>query len=216
MIKTLYQLNAALTEGLAWRKKELANLKVLATTLKRDHERAAVRRAAVPIMYSHWEGYVKDGATAYLEFIARQRLKCFEVSTNLLALACRSSIKEAGASERPYVHTQLVDFLVLQETEDLRIPYRDAIQTRSNLNSAVLQDVLWVAGLDYSALYQTKAMLIDGSLLASRNQIAHGKGVQIDEVSYMQLHDLVVELLDGFATDVENAAISSRYRRAAA
>lgn len=213
MIKTLYQLNEAISNGLAWRKKELSSLRILATSLKRDHEKAAIRRSAIPIMYSHWEGFVKDIATCYLEYVSRQRLKCSDVSTNLLALACRATIKEAGASERPVIHTQLVDFLVLNQQADLRIPYQDAVQTRSNLNSSVLQDILWVTGMNYSTFYRTKEILIDGSLLANRNLIAHGKGIEVDEPTYIQLHVLVVDLLDGFATDIENAATAGIYRR---
>jgi hypothetical protein len=213
MIRTQYQLNEALTRALAWRKHELSNLKLLATTLKREHERSAVRRAALPIIYSHWEGFIKEAATAYLEYVSRRGLKCREVQTNLLALACRGAIRESAASERPHIHSQLIDYLLLNENDPIRIPYADVINTRSNLSSEVLQDILWVIGIEYSDTYRTKAPLIDGSLLATRNEIAHGRGKQVDEESFLQLHGLVVELLDVFAADIENAAVMEGFRR---
>jgi hypothetical protein len=215
VIRTAYQLSEALTKSLAWRKHELSNLRLLHATLNRDHQRAALRRASLPIVYAHWEGFVKTAATHYLEFVSRQGLKCREVQTNMLALACRGTIREAAVSDRPHIHTQLIDFLVLNEEDPLRLPFKDVINTRSNLNSEVLQDILWVIGIAYGPTYRTKELLIDGSLLSIRNDIAHGRGREVDEVTYHQLHDLVLELIDAFHTDVENAAYTGGYRRAA-
>lgn len=213
MIRTLYQLSEELDNSLAWRKRELSNLKLLESASKRDFERATVRRAGLPLIYAHWEGFVKEAATAYLEFISRQGLKCREVQTSILALACRDAIKESAASDRPHIHSQLIDYLLLNQQDPLRIPYKGVVNTRSNLNSEVLRDIHWMIGVPYLSDFQTKELLIDGSLLAKRNAVAHGRGDPVDEDTFRELHALVVELLNLFRNAVENAASSALYRR---
>jgi hypothetical protein len=58
-IRSVLELSEALDEASAWRKKELSTLRILIATRGRAHEQAALRRAAVPILYAHWEGFAK-------------------------------------------------------------------------------------------------------------------------------------------------------------
>ena len=86
------------------------------------------------------------------------------------------------------------------------------IDTESNLNSRVMEDILCTLGMDDKP-YLTKNQLIDRKLLYSRNNIAHGKSLTVDEEDYQDLHSQVIGLIDKFRDDVEKAADKRLYRR---
>jgi hypothetical protein len=81
---------------------------------------------------------------------------------------------------------------------------KDAIETRSNLNSEVFQEIAGWIGVD-TAKYETKFNLVNESLVKRRNQIAHGEFLEIDENAFHDLVDETLLLLRWFKTDLENA-----------
>jgi HEPN superfamily RiboL-PSP-like protein len=88
----------------------------------------------------------------------------------------------------------------------------DVVDTQSNLNSDVLEDIAALPGIDYSA-YATKRAIIDGNLLYYRNQIAHGENLQPLASDYDELHDEVIWLVNAVRNDIENAALVEAFRR---
>lgn len=68
-------------------------------------------------------------------------------------------------------------------------------------------------GLDYDSKWSSRELLIDGSLLKNRNEIAHGTKIHIDEDTYGQLHDLVIDMLNHFREIIEKAAELRSYRK---
>lgn len=67
-------------------------------------------------------------------------------------------------------------------------------------------------GLSYDT-WATREMLIDGSLLKTRNDVAHGERLDVDGPTYEQLHELVLEMLDPLRAEIENAAARQAYLR---
>jgi hypothetical protein len=192
-------------------------------------------RSGTAILYAHWEGFVKNAATSYVEFVARQNLKYSELAPNFLALAVKKQLNEAQGSHRAVIFTKVVDFLITgleskclnqryeptgqapagispqgAGNEPKEIQWDDAIKTQSNLSSEVLKDIICILGLDYS-LYETKEKIIDETLLRSRNEIAHGQYLLIGFDQYMELHHEIISLMDLFRDQIENAAISKYY-----
>ena len=88
---------------------------------------------------------------------------------------------------------------------------KDAVSTESNLSSRVLRDVLDTIDVPYDRIFQGKALLIDGSLLEKRNRIAHGEPVDVDSDTYVQLHDLVIELVNHLKDVILNRARDREY-----
>jgi hypothetical protein len=213
VIRTLDDLNTKLDDALAWRKKELSAL-YLTVARSRAHEAAILRRAAVPILYAHWEGFTKQAASFYLELVSRRRLTYRQLKTNFVAIACRKTLKEAAASERIDIHGQFVNFLLLNQDERARIPFEKTIDSKGNLNSAVLREIIFALGVPYNIHWTGKELLIDGSLLKMRNDIAHGKRVEVDQDSFEQLYRLIMDgILDQLRDTIENAAAIEGYLR---
>jgi hypothetical protein len=91
------------------------------------------------------------------------------------------------------------------------LPWKTAINTKSNLNSEVLRQITATLGLDY-ADYVTKEKLIDEKLLRTRNEVAHGQYLLIGYQQYVSLHDEVLGLIQLFFNQVDNAASMAAYR----
>ena len=214
-IRTVEQLDAALAEDLIWRKKEMSAYRLLTEASQGEPERhRALLRGSIALLYAHWEGYVRTAALAYLEFVAFQRLRYDELSHNFIALGARKLLKAAETTSRIRSHIALIEFATTGLGARSNIPYRDGIRTDANLSSTVLREITDTLGLDYS-LYESKEKLIDESLLARRNRIAHGEYLSVDMTDYRTLSVHILEMLELFKSQVTNAAALGEYRSAA-
>ena len=201
-IRSVLELSDALDSDSASRTKELSVLHNLIDPGGGSSEQVALRRSAVPMLYGHWEGFTKHAATAYLELVRRQQGPWRELKSNFLAIGVRGPLKAAADAAKSRCTSEYVkrfDWLVRQIDEPVYFSepaVRDAVSTESNLSSRVLRDVLDTVDIPYDRVVGQKALLIDGSLLEHRNRIAHGERVEIDYVTYLQLHELVIELIN--------------------
>jgi len=210
-IRNLTELNDYLDKDLGWRKKELTSLTLMIGRL-RVHEKRAFLRAALCILYAHWEGFIKAAATYYVAFVGTKGLRYRDLTPNFVAMGLRPRIISVGQSRRSLHHTELVAYLLSDLSDKAEITSDDAINTESNLDSKVLLDILCSLGIDDIG-YRTKGPLIDQRLLNARNNIAHGRGNPIDEKDYTEIHTEIILLIDQFRSDVENAAVQELYRR---
>lgn len=110
-IRSTAELNEAIDRALAWRKRELELLNSIIERQKRNHEEAFLFRAAIPVLYAHWEGFAKEAAVFYLEFVSRQRLTLGDLKNNFAAIACRSYFRETSESDKVAVQEKLIAFL---------------------------------------------------------------------------------------------------------
>jgi hypothetical protein len=213
-VRTEALLYDAVDGDLIWRKKELTQLKfLLENSSARQDQRAALLRSSVPLLYAHWEGFIKSAGRAYLEYIASQRLRYDQLAPPILALAARRVLSQASASKRIRAHIDVTEFFRGALDAESDIPYKDGITTKANLSSEVLREIMLTLGLDFQP-FETKAVLIDESLLAARNTIAHGEYLQIDEARYSELTHEVLTMMEWFRTQVENAAVLKQFKAA--
>jgi hypothetical protein len=211
-VRTIEQLNDYLAEQLAWRKKELADIRSLveSATLKASR-RNSLLRCGVTLLYAHWEGFIKSAASAYLEHVSMQRLSYRELAPNFVAVGIRPLLHNASVSKKSRDHTALVSFFLSRMSERSSLPYKYAIDTESNLSSIVFRDIVEKLGLDYSR-YETREKLIDEELLNSRNTIAHGTYPETDLGGFVDMLSEVLDMMELFRNQIENAAITRAYR----
>src|SRR5687768_8678129 len=109
-IRTLTDLNDYLNEELRWRRSELIVLKALVDTA-RPHQRPTVIRVGLCLLYAHWEGFVKQATSAYLDYVVRQGLNLCDLTPNIVAIALRSRLRAVEPSNRITVHTHIAALL---------------------------------------------------------------------------------------------------------
>ncbi|PSB04336.1 MAE_28990/MAE_18760 family HEPN-like nuclease [Merismopedia glauca] len=210
-LRTAEQLSNKLSADLAWRKKELSEIKSLveAKTIS-DQRHKLLLRSGICILYSHWEGFVKLAANSYLEYVRSKKLSYNQLSSNFLALAMKEKLNEAKETNKPSLYIPVCNFFLSQLNQKCFLP-KEAISTASNLSSEILREITDILGIDFS-LYSTKSVLIDIKLLKARNEIAHGNYLILDRDEYIELHLEVIGMLDTFRNQIENAAIQEKFK----
>ncbi|MEG5048952.1 MULTISPECIES: MAE_28990/MAE_18760 family HEPN-like nuclease [unclassified Microcoleus] len=211
-IRTAEQLSDKLATDLAWRKKELSEMKSLIEAKNVSDQRHKVLvRSGVCILYSHWEGFVKLAANSYLEYVISKKLTYQELSSNFLALAMKEKLKEAKETHKPSLYIPVCEFFLSELNQRCILP-KDVISTASNLSSEILKEITYILGIDFS-IYSPQSPLIDTKLLKTRNEIAHGEDSVFDRDEYLELHRDIIGMLDIFRNQIENAAIQKKFRR---
>jgi hypothetical protein len=201
-----------LDEQHSWRISEIRNYFLVASKYNSTSSRSnPVTRAGIPLLYAHWEGFVKEVALEYLKFLSRMRLTNSTLNDSLLAISLR---KTAGLRANALDFDDLlriISFFRDMPNESCQLKGEDSINTRSNLRWSVFREILLVMGMD-PMVYHGKEVVIDARIVDVRNSIAHGEYVFIDFDSYQTVHNLVIELLSLFRSQVENALLLRNYR----
>ncbi|NJM19986.1 MAG: hypothetical protein HC836_17050 [Richelia sp. RM2_1_2] len=210
-LRTAEQLSDKLSNELAWRKKELSEVKSLVETKFSLSKHNALIRSGICLIYAHWEGFVKLAANSYLEYVRLQKLDYKDLANNFLALAMKERLNQAKETNKPSLYIPVCDFFLNELDQRCELP-KDVISTASNLSSEILKEITHSLGIDFSP-YSTKSILIDTKLLKTRNEIAHGEYSIFDKEEYIELHAEIITMLDIFRNQIENAAINKDYMR---
>lgn len=213
MIRTTDDLIEKVGSDLIWRRKELSELKGLVQETQGQIRSRVIIRSAVALLYAHWEGFVKKASAYYLEFVSSHRLPYSKLAPNFVALTLKTKFHELSASEKISGANLLAEFFCTSLNKQSNVPYKGAVDTKSNLSSKVLQDILSSLGIPHNN-FSTRMNFIDSNLVNPRNHIAHGEDFNLNTREYMDLHDAVMSLLETYKNEVENAAVLKLYERA--
>lgn len=211
-IRTTIDLYDAITNELAWRKKELTAVKANVHSARKFAKKTAMR-AGITLLYAHWEGSIKNIAGQYLEHVSLKKLKYSQLKPNFLAITVHSNLQNFHETKKMTLHTETLKKILTMQNETSRIPYKSIISADSNLNSKVFVQIMATIGLDCKE-YEIDYNFIDETLLGMRNQIAHGErleNISLDENRYYQIHSKVLKLIDLFSTQISNAAAMKSY-----
>lgn len=168
-------------------------------------------RSAIALTYAHWEGFIKNCASAYIEFVAMQKLSHDKLSPNFIALAIRPVLMSAFQSKKASDHQKVVRFFLDEMSAQSSIEFKDVIDTQSNLSTVVLRNIVDTLGFDYS-FYETKEKLLDERLLRNRNRVAHGDFVELSEREILELQDECMSLMVIFRNQIDNAVSLQLYK----
>jgi hypothetical protein len=200
-----------LDEDLAWRKKELSSIMNSIHLAYEKNEDVAVR-IGVTMLYAHWQGYVKNAGNWYINYLKQLNLKYKDLTDNFITLSMKKKIKDCSTSNKTVTYLQVVHVLVNELGEVADIPYKNAIDTTSNLNYEIFSDIIFTLGLNLN-YYSTKKNLIDTMLLESRNKIAHGERYCIDKNELTILYKEILDMLEYFQTQIIDAVRKQLYLR---
>jgi hypothetical protein len=204
------QLHDYLDREFAWRLKELANLRVAMRRANGVVEKSIIR-ATVCLAYAHWEGFIKNAARAYLEFVGLHRLKYNELTSCFVVFGVKSHVRSLVESRKAGITISAVDFFRYQMDSRAQLSLPSLIDTESNLSSSAFENLSLAIGIDPEP-FAMRFHQIDEELLRRRNTIAHGEYLDIEPEACRELVRDVISLLRLFKDSVENAAVTKAYR----
>lgn len=210
-IRTLSQLQDTLDTEMGWRLKELSSLKLSAISSGSIPEPTIIR-AGVALLYAHWEGFIKNASTAYLNFITNQEIKYGELKSCFIVFGLKGHLNTLSTSRKAEANGKAIDFVLEQMARPARITLGSAIDTESNLTSKVFDNIVVSLAISPTS-YESKYKLLDQSLVKRRHKIAHGEYLDISAAEWRTLADEVLLLMRRFKTDIENAATLALYKR---
>jgi hypothetical protein len=206
------QLAARLDRCLAWRKKELTQLKLMADSAPSANA-GILRRSGLTLMYAHWEGFVKDSSLYYLKYLADDPAEVGKLKSCFVAVALNRDFLQSGQAKRVSVRAGLVELLrSLHQPPPIkrRLPIRGVISTKSNLKGVVLREITATLGIEYSDFELKEKPVID-RLVHFRNTIAHGGGMPVSQAEYANLHTEIIVLMDRYKDLLEDAAHNDKH-----
>lgn len=209
-IRTATHLQVALDDEFSWRVNEIANLRsgiVNSSTLRR----IVLMRAAVPLAYAHWEGFVKRSATFYASYLSELGLRYSDIKPCFIGLGVMSMVQTLESIKRKLTTaSSLVARIRAFDEQAVSIKLWQAVEDIGNLDFALFSEISDFLAIN-SAPYATKKVFIDERLIATRNRIAHGERLEVDEIAVFSMFDEVIGLLRAFKTDIENGVTMKLY-----
>ena len=193
----------------SWRRKELTLIKYKIPKEKNSLQSALIR-ATIPLLYAHWEGFVKVNMSYYLEYVSNKYLKNSELKTSFIALSLQNKLGDLNNSSFSN-RTKIIDFIFEDLEKQSKIPKKNIINTKSNLSFNVLQEILFILDLEDSHVDSQKELVND--LVNERNYIAHGEHTLIDYETFENFYDDIIALMEYLRTIIENNAIQEKYKK---
>ena len=205
-IRSKGELQDRINDDIAQRKKEIINLKGLLSKAK-DKNELLLAKCLVVMSYSHWEGFVKNASRYYMIYIKLKGYSSDQYSQNLRSsLFYRQIMKKQDSVTNKILLTEDC----LYNNRDLTIDEEDLCDTESNLDYNTLKKILYNVGLR-STEFDTKAIFINERIVGDRNKFAHGELQPYTAEDAIDIADEVINLMDKFKTEIDNAADLTSY-----
>jgi len=189
-----------ISRDLDWREAEIASMRLLLSRKDISSKQVEVLlRAAWALLYAHYEGFVKYCLTLYYEEISARSVKCenLPIATQIFALA--KVLKQI----RTMPPADLINEVTYFKSRHLdSVASFPEVDTDSNLWPETLIALLTSADLDSKTVEENRPKLT--TLVARRNEIAHGEKNFIAEFQYYRTYETAVyEVMYDLALQVE-------------
>jgi len=125
---------------MGWRIKEISSLRLSAKGLSSISQPTIVR-ARIALLYAHWEGFIKNASTAYLNFITNQGIKYEDLKSCFVVFGLKGYLNTLAASRKAEANGKAIDFILDQMNKPAKITLASAIDTESNLTSKVFDNI---------------------------------------------------------------------------
>lgn len=211
-LKTVENLSDKLDYEISWRRFELTNLRFNVENVNGATLGTNLRSSLV-LLYAHWEGFVKKSLSYYLEYVSNQKLFNNQLKHNFFALEISKEVDIFSKTKKNILHTQIIDSIFDKISKKSNIPFKNKIDTKSNLNSDLFEELMFSVGLE-TLEYKTHYKIIDERLLGTRNQIAHGEALQqlqLTKESYLELHQIMIDIIGKLRDQIIDAARNKAY-----
>lgn len=217
-IRTDQELFDKMDGELSWRRTDISRLRGMILTTEKSNSLLykTLLRSSIPMIYAHWEGFIKEVALSYLNYISMRKFSYKLLNKGVLSLYVQNQFISTTNKTSFEKALAICDFFEnrLDEKSNVKsIP--DPIKTKSNLNSEVLKEIVQILDLNYEKFRGFEAF-IDSRLLEARNKIAHGEYREIDWEFYDEAQKIVILLIEEFKDQIENNVVQKKHLKLSA
>lgn len=197
-----------LTRDLDWREAELGSLKIL---LQKDDtspiQKEVLLRAAWALLYAHYEGFCKFCLTKFYDEAAKRVPECKSLPHETMAYATSRRLAELRGLPLAEFLREVQNFTDYLEFTKPSFP---EVDTKSNLWPNTLKGLLVDADILLDAIDKNAVKI--KTLVARRNEIAHGQRNLIPEVDYyMTYEDAVYDVMYNLAYSIDERLANAPY-----
>jgi hypothetical protein len=217
MMNTQEDLLTQIADNLDRRRMEITNLRrILMSYTGKPLENTAVRMS-IPMIYAHWEGYVKEACELYLEHVEASVASASHLQPALLGYLWLPMLRPIAGGLSFERRKAIAECALTHMTEAVRFEATErAINTGSNLNFSKLERIAKDLCLDIGSLVPRKRHL--NALVHLRNNIAHGANPQGLRYSNFEEHaEAILQLMQDFervlVSSIRRASFSRRRSR---
>lgn len=208
-IETVEELETKLQEDLAWRKKEMLSIKMMAD--KGDANESILLRSGITMLCAHFEGFVKFASNCYVKYVSAQKINTCLLKDNFMAYSLTNAIKQCSNTEKISVYQKVID-KVRGIYDAPFCEKRDVISTHSNPSSTELKEIVTSIGLE-TDIFDLKANYIDSNLLNNRHKVVHGECYPIDKEDFRKTFEVIMELIEQYEELIVQAADEKKFMK---
>ena len=189
------------------RKKEITDI-FSYTYSQPEHIRNIQNKMVHCLLYSHWEGLIKDVMLLFFKFLRKSRLRFNQLKPNFHICAALNqfhSFNGSYALNVSYIRKYFDNSLNLDKLFNCNLD--TFCNTKSNLNSEVLEEICYKLGIS-TKNFETKFNFINQTLLSTRNAIAHGEERVIDSDDLGETKNMCLQLMESFCDELKEMIIN--------
>ncbi len=206
------RLDQELEEDLSWREAELGSLKLqVAQSESGSAKHNALLRAMWAMLYAHFEGFSKFTWDLYLEKLQALELDRQSFKPEICKLSLHKDLKNLKGD---LSSESLWDFCggKFQRLMNEKLKFDTKLETDSNLWPNLFKDNIYKICLHCSSIDEFQTHI--KSLVARRNDIAHGKKLVIKSlIEYQEYENAALLVMHELAIAVVEAIETKSYLR---
>ncbi|NVK38969.1 MAG: hypothetical protein HWE18_13670 [Gammaproteobacteria bacterium] len=166
-------------------------------------------RICLPMIYAHWEGYVVNSLKLLIGHLNSLELSPDEVSTKLVVLGLDKSYSSLSGKQS---FKQRIEFTNrFKELFQKALKFKKEIDTKSNLNSKVLEELCTIFDFNFDAFKDVKSDI--DRVVTFRNRIAHGENSIIPESEAIEKYILsITAATDALLSEINDFISNENYR----
>ena len=214
-----------LYDDLGWRKKEVSDLFGLSQT----HDLEILRKSLLLILYSHWEGFIKNSSKEYLKYVGSLKIELNKLTLNYKTIAMKGLISECYKTNDSLTLSSELKFMekfIQKDSTKFKLENKylldkdkSLINTHDNLSPDVFINFCNIIGISEKDSIKTKRNYLDEFFLNNRNAISHGSKVDTQDSnefnltieSISKLKDIIFKIMDQFHDDLQEYASGCFY-----
>ena len=165
---------------------------------------------ALPVLYAHWEGFVKEVVGEYIEFVEKQELEPSQAHPTIFSFAMRKRLKALIESSSIAKMTDFAMWIVNSAVGPVRFDDKSVV-TGGNLSYNNLKHLCDCLKIDVAKIEADKKKI--DALVNRRNNIAHtGRPMKLDRSDVADDAALVLRLIETFEALLKECVEAEQYR----